>query len=259
MKVVRPGLHEVQKKWLVTCVTLLFIGLVEQQTWLAPLRGQVQIITTPILAGITQRFESLMAPMTFFRNKGTMVRRLAQLEYEHAQALATISDLQREAQETTALRELLAKSSLTTKQIITAARVSYAQPEIAAGTRQGVQEQMLVLVAQTLIGKVQRVDTDRATVRLLSDPREKSIIAVTDSGAQGLIAGDGQAIFLSLVPQDKQVVVGEKVVTIGQEYIPAGVFIGTVAETVGDPAEPTKQLRLEQYVSFFSAPLVTVR
>ena len=82
---------------------------------------------------------------------------------------------------------------------------------------------------------------------------------MTDSGAQGLIAGDGQAIFLSLVPQDKQVVVGEKVVTIGQEYIPAGVFIGTVAETVGDPAEPTKQLRLEQYVSFFSAPLVTVR
>ncbi|NCN82379.1 MAG: rod shape-determining protein MreC [Candidatus Pacebacteria bacterium] len=259
MKVVRPGLYEAQKKWLVVVAMVVFIGVAEMQGWLLPLRGQVSLASAPLFSFLSKQLASTISPFSLIRKRVQLVQRLARLEYDYAAALSKISELEREAQETAALRAILSKSTITTDQIITAARISYAQPEISAGRMQGVQENMLVLAAQTVVGRVRRVESNRATVGLLTDQREKSIIAVTDSGVQGLIVGDGQSVFLGLVPQDKAITPGEKVVTVGQENVPAGLFIGTVVEVIGDPAEPTKQVRLEQYVSFFTAPLVTVR
>lgn len=259
VKVARAGLFESQKRWVLTIVAFLCIGILELQGLLIPLRAQVNLATAPLLSFLSQQVTTAITPFALIQNRGSLLQRLAQLEFDYAASLSKISELERTAQETAALREMLQKSTITADQIITASRVSYAQPEIAAGSKQGVRESMLVLVAGTVVGRVYKAEENRAMVRLLSDPREKSIIAVTDSGVQGLLVGDGNAVFLSLVPQNASIVPGEKVTTVGQESVPAGLFVGTVVEGVGDVAEPTKQVLLEQYVSFFSAPLVTVR
>ncbi len=259
MKVVRVGLYETQKRWALTTIAFLCIGMFESQGLLLPLRAQVNSATAPLLSFLSRQVTTAVTPLSLIQNRASLLQRLAQLEYDYAASLSKISELERTAQETSVLREMLQKSAISTDQIITASRVSYAQPEIAAGSKQGVRESMLVLVAGTVVGRVYKAEENRAMVRLLSDPREKSIIAVTDSGVQGLLVGDGTAVFLSLVPQNASIVPGEKVTTVGQESVPAGLFVGIVVEGVGDVAEPTKQVLLEQYVSFFSAPLVTVR
>ncbi|MDA1079544.1 MAG: rod shape-determining protein MreC [bacterium] len=259
MKVARTGILETQKKWLVIVVTFVCIGSIEFQGVLLPFRDQFQVATAPILAFLSQQVAVVATPVTFIRKRVMLLQRLAQLEHDYAESLAKISELERVAQETVVLREMLQKSSISADQIITAARVSYAQPEIAAGSKQGVQDDMLVLVADTVVGRVQQVEANRSSVRLLTDQREKSIVATTESGVQGLLTGDGDAVMLTLVPQNKAIVPGERVTTVGQENVPAGLFVGTVVEVLGDPAEPTKQVLLEQYVSFFTAPLVTVR
>jgi len=259
VKVSQPGLQLKLKKWLVTFAALLFIGLVDWQGWIRPVRAAVQPLATPVYVRLTQAAKLLELPSSLFRKQLDMSKRLAQLEFEQANALATISALQREAQETVALREVLKDSRLDEQELLTATRISYAHPEIAAGSKQGVQEGMLVLVARTIVGRVRIVEPNHSVIRLLSDPREKSILAVTDGGVQGLIHGDGESVFLGLLPQDSEIQLGEKVTTLGQAGVPAGLFLGTVARIDGDQAEPTKQVLLEQYVSFFSAPIVSVR
>ncbi|HAV11519.1 MAG TPA: rod shape-determining protein MreC [Candidatus Moranbacteria bacterium] len=105
--------------------------------------------------------------------------------------------------------------------------------EINKGSDNGVREGMAVVVSKgILIGKVQQVFSNRSRVMLLSNPKSAVGIAVSQSGAKGIVKGEyGLGIVADSILQTDSVSIGNEVVTTGAgSDVPRGLLVGTVQQ-----------------------------
>ncbi len=103
---------------------------------------------------------------------------------------------------------------------------------IDAGARQGIAEDMAVLDADGLVGRVAKVTADYSTVLLISDPSSGVAASLARNKAPGILRGQGeQDLAFDPVRAGTDVRAGDSLVTQGYEggIFPAGIPIGAVS------------------------------
>lgn len=123
-----------------------------------------------------------------------------------------------------------------------ASRVIY----IDKGTSDGVTDNMAVITADGIIGKVAKAFHSSSQVLLISDQSWGAGGILTQSRLQGIVKGtQSGAIQMTYIMSDEAVKPGEQIVTSGGDHIfPKGLPIGTVKEV-----SPGKDLFLNIRVS----------
>ncbi|MEA2056277.1 MAG: rod shape-determining protein MreC [Patescibacteria group bacterium] len=187
-------------------------------------------------------------------------RRIQDLERKLTEAEANLSELGRLQKENQELRQLIENNDRKLAETkISRPVLSFAQPAIALGSESGLNKGSAVLVAQTLVGTISKVEENLAYVNLLWQSETNPILAKTESGVEGLVVGKSRRVILSQVPLEADIKVGERVVTVGQKGISPDIYIGNIRSVETGPCAAVKQAVIEQYVSFYEAKLVEVR
>lgn len=136
---------------------------------------------------------------------------------------------------------------------------------IAAGSDNGIKIHDAVISGGTLVGKVTNVTPRTAAVTLITD--ETSAVSARDlsSGAIGLLqAGAGDSLVLDRITRDKDVRVGDLVVTAGSRVgrlpslFPNGIPIGYVSSVGQSDTDPFKQIQVESNIDLTDLYAVTV-
>lgn len=113
---------------------------------------------------------------------------------------------------------------------------------INRGERDGVTPGQPVIIGRgILIGKIVRVDEDRATVRLLSDSQSRVAATVSNHDHSiGIVEGGyGISVRMTFIPQHEVVTPGDIIMTSGLETnIPRGLLIGTVEAVEKEAYQP---------------------
>lgn len=209
---------------------------------------------------VNQLTFAIAQPLINLQSLSASQRRIRDLELQYAQSLAQITELEQLRQENQSLRALLGSSTtLQDRGVIASPIIAYGRPLMAAGSQEGIQPGMMVLVADTLIGVVTEVSTTQSQVALLHQETAPQVLAKTEAGVTGIIRGNGQRVIMTEVPIEQTVSVGQRVVTQGQDGIAPNVVIGTVAEVRAEPTSAVQALVIEQIVSFYETSILEVR
>jgi rod shape-determining protein MreC len=112
---------------------------------------------------------------------------------------------------------------------------------INKGEINGIKENMPVVTAKGLIGKVKSISQFTSTVQLLStmDPKYRiSSIIQADKEVYGLVEGyddERELLLIKTIPYDAEIKKGQNVITSGLGGVfPEGLIIGKVVEVVPD-------------------------
>jgi len=108
----------------------------------------------------------------------------------------------------------------------------YKSIQIDRGMNDGLRNDLAVLNADGLIGKITGVTTGEARVLLLTDPACKASALLQDSREPGIVTGtDGAKLQMTYVSRHAKIRAGEPVLSSGLGGIfPKGIFIGTVSK-----------------------------
>lgn len=117
--------------------------------------------------------------------------------------------------------------------------------DLAVGERDGVGIGMPVVVGTSLVGKIGSVTANRSSVILLTDS-DVTISAQTDKETKGLVGGLlGQSIKMDKILQKDLVLLGEMVVTSGEDGLPPNLIIGKVKRVQADDVSVYKKAEIE--------------
>lgn len=257
--IVKKFWHQ-QRTWL---VMLLVAGILLFAQYLG-LADMVKSSLTPVFLPLLKFNLSLSQEVASpFRRVAKMHQsayRVQDLEFKLVQAEAQLGKLHQLEKENQELKEILQNSDRSIEQSLIATPVlTWARPAIAAGEKQGVNQGAPVLAQNTLVGRVSQVEEQYSYVELLKNKSVQPVLAETDTGVQGLVKGDGRRVILTELPTETEVNVGQKVVSLGQEGISPGLYIGEIVSIQSGHSAAVKQAVVEQYVSFYQAVAVEVR
>ncbi|MCA1031916.1 rod shape-determining protein MreC [Bacillus timonensis] len=133
------------------------------------------------------------------------------------------------------------------------------------GKQHGVKENMAVITASGLIGKVKFASQFTSSIQLLSAPDRRNRISAYVQGEKnvfGLIEGydtEKGALLLKRIPFDSNLEVNQKVLTSGLGGIfPEGLLIGDIIEVVPDDYGLTKMAYLKPSADFYEIDHVII-
>lgn len=186
-------------------------------------------------------------------------QRIQDLELRAAEASAALAELETLRAENEELRFLLENTDRSVQRThLTAPIIAFSRPAVGIGSRAGVVEGAMVVSRNTLLGQISNVSEYEARVVLLLEGEASPVLARTESGAEGLVMGDGRRVLFTQVPKDVPLAVGERIVTLGQPQIGQNIPIGRIVKVENDPVQSVQSAIVEQSVSFYEAPLVEV-
>lgn len=123
---------------------------------------------------------------------------------------------------------------------------------IDRGKEDGVTEGLAVVTYQGMVGRVERVYTRYAEVRLLLSPSLALGVLVQRTRDLGVLSGDGKgACMVRYIPRDSQVAEGDLVITSGLgEKIPRGIVIGRISKVWERHGDLFKEVTVEPSCDF---------
>lgn len=116
---------------------------------------------------------------------------------------------------------------------------------IDRGSESGVKLSSAVVTnGNVLVGKIIKVDNNFSIVRLINDTQSK--VAVTILGQNQTVGvlegGFGLSLQIKFIPRNEVVLVGDQVVTSGQESgVPHGLFLGIISAIQNEAYQPFQQ------------------
>jgi len=132
---------------------------------------------------------------------------------------------------------------------------------INKGKNQGIQDNMPVLTeTKVVLGKVSEVYDDFSKVLLISDKSMSFDAQVYDSETKGVIKGEGnQKLMLDLVPQDKELKIGDLIITSSLGGIfPKGLVVGEIQKIEKNDIRPYQVAQIFPYFSLTNLQTVFV-
>ncbi len=116
-----------------------------------------------------------------------------------------------------------------------------------------VEEGMPVIAPGGVVGQVRSVRGDRAEILLVTDPRSAVDVVMEKSRARGVAVGTGEqdryATRLDYVQRSAQIVIGERVLTTGDDgRYPRGLVVGEILEVGGEGTGPFRGARARPLV-----------
>lgn len=133
---------------------------------------------------------------------------------------------------------------------------------IDKGNSQGVEEGMVVITPQGLVGKIVKIQGTSAKVLLITDPRStvNAMIQRSDSRAFGVVSGlpkDG--LLMRYLSPEERIRIQDMVITSGiGGGFPPGVVVGRVTEVRRNDIEMFQEARLQPLVDFSKLERVLV-
>lgn len=132
---------------------------------------------------------------------------------------------------------------------------------IDKGKQDGVEEGMMVISENILVGRVTAVDEFTSQVQKLDDVRTKIPVVVKRPGgvgvqARGLLINQGGSLILDRVLQSEDIQKGDLVVTGGEEGWLGDLVIGQVEEVLPKSAEVYKKAKVTPLVDYQKLRLV---
>jgi rod shape-determining protein MreC len=178
--------------------------------------------------------------------KADLIRELDQLRRDHQELKVQASQYQEIIRENNRLREALGWAKRTGWKL-QAAQVIGRDPanwwrtvHIDLGQRDGIRENLPVLTADGLIGRIFDVGMTRSQVVLLGDPKCRVAALVPEAKDSGIIAAGSPTVWdhnfveLGFLSRTSQLHPGQKVITSGMGGIfPAGIPIGIIVDMHG--------------------------
>lgn len=137
---------------------------------------------------------------------------------------------------------------------------------IDKGSKNGIEENMPVIVKEGLIGKVIKTSNYNSTVKLMttSDANNKiSVkIALEDKFVYGLLSGynkENKTYTVEGISDNSEIKIGSTVTTTGMsDTFPSGIVVGKVKNITTDNFDLAKIIEVESEVNFESIDFVTV-
>ena len=133
---------------------------------------------------------------------------------------------------------------------------------IDRGASDGIKDDMAVVNADGLVGKIIRVDSHQSTVLLLVDPKLGAAATTEGIGRSGVTSGNGEGENLSLeyLGQETDIAPGDGIVTssYNKGTYPPGIPIGTVSSIDGDLRAGELNIEIEPYVDFTNLQVISV-
>lgn len=140
------------------------------------------------------------------------------------------------AEENQALREALdlKNSEKSGSDLVVAPILSLTQRliELPIGIKPEIGQ--VVMGKSSLLGWIGGVNQQRATVSLLKDTTSSRLIGRTQTGASGLVVNRRGNLYLTEVPTQMKVAVGDVVISENQLLTPAGLVVGRVQSVTTD-------------------------
>jgi len=177
----------------------------------------------------------------FVQSRRVLAKQNEELHQENDVLRQEVRALSETGRENIRLRELLNLKEHTAFHTVTARVIGrdssnwWKSIQIDRGSNDGVRENLAVLNADGLIGKIVSVTHGEARVLLLSDPNCKVSALLQDTREPGVASGSDAAFSFSphcvmtYVNRDAKVKTGENVITSGLGGVfPKGIVIGTV-------------------------------
>lgn len=132
--------------------------------------------------------------------------------------------------------------------------------EIDKGSGDGLAKGMPVISGGALVGRVVRVTSTKATIRLLSDPGLSVGVRLSRTGDVGVATGAGNDLDLSLVEPTTEVKAGDAIVTSGlqQSQYPPGIPVGKVRDAQKDDSGLAQSVRARTLVNLRRLSFVRV-
>lgn len=254
----RKSMQFFQEIIVVVAVGIILL-LAERVGWSVGVTTNLQKVLIPVASAITSFVQYIEQPLYSLNSMYASAAELSVIKTKHAQALAELTELDRLKKENQQLRQMIENRHLSlTERIVAAPVVSYAYPAIAAGSAQAIHEGKLIVVADTLIGRVIEVSTEESRIDLLTNKDAQPVLVQTESGLQGLVQGTGRGVALTQLPTDAIIKPGERVSTLGQPGIKSGIFVGVISADQIEATAPIKTVPIDQLVSFYTTSLVEV-
>jgi rod shape-determining protein MreC len=178
--------------------------------------------------------------------------------------LAAGAEAQRVASQLAKLRLLADKGSYTIVpgRVIAVGDVTGTEQtvDIDAGSDNGLSTGQLVINSGGLVGVVQRIGSNTATVRLASDPATTIGARLEGSRALGLITGAGPSgkIIFTLYDPTLPIKPGSRVVTYGSQDYAGGVPVGTITRQVQGSEGLTRRAEVQPFANFGTLDVVGV-
>lgn len=228
--------------YLALAITLLVLD--HRGGWLRQARGQAQLLVQPVwaLAGLPGRVGSGLKDA--FASRSALQADNDRLRNELLLANARLTRLRNAAIDNAQLRDLLGvveRSGLDV-QLVPILDIdlepSRQRLVLAAGSRQGVQRGQAVIDAGGLLGQVIDVTPMHSTVLLLTDPDHAVPVVVARNGVRLIAYGRGDRLELHDVPLNRDVQIGDALVTSGLGgRFPPGFPVATITALRPDESQ----------------------
>ncbi len=230
---------------------------------ISPLQEAVSKFTKPI----GNFFSTLVRLPSIRKDNQDLRARVAELERQAATSTDLTAQLN-EAQALLGLQESLGPDIATTGAQVIANGVSNFEWTITIdkGSSDGIAEEMPVVAAAGLVGRVTRVGPDSALVQLIIDPDSYVAGRLDISRTTGLVGGQAEHdLRMGLVDTETEVQPGEQVVTAGYKIpgiaegvFPPGILIGSVSRVLPNEADLEKYITIRPAVDFSTLDVVLV-
>lgn len=250
--------HHLRRDVLYLASATIIIVLSEWLGLLQPVRAISESMIEPAVVRTAQLQWLVARPITLIGDSWNAASRVQDLEQRYSEALVRINQLQALETENQALRELLAAQPRPEGVYVATPVISYGVPGISVGEKDGIGVGMLVLAQGTLVGRISEISPYQSRVRLVTERGSTPMLARTSAGVEGLIVGDGKRVLLTEVAPDAVVQVGDTVVTVGELGAVANVLVGRIHYSISTQTAPTQTFVIEQSVSLYEVPIVTV-
>lgn len=237
----------------------IVVLLAERVGWSSFLIAHLQKILVPISREVSSFIQFVEQPLFSLNHMYASAEELSEVKIKYAESLALLTELDTLKKENQQLRQMMENRHLSlNERIVAAPVVSYGYPAVAVGTAQSVREGSLILVADTLLGRVIEVGAQESRIELLSSKESQPVLVQTESGLQGLAKGTGRGVVLTQLPPDSVIIPGQRVTTLGQPGIKSGIFVGIISADQVQATAPVKTVPLDQLVSFYATSLVEI-
>ena len=228
--------------YLALAITLLVLD--HRGGWLRQLRVQANLLAQPVwaMAGLPGRIGSSLKDG--LASRGTLLEENRQLRNDLLLANARLTRLRNAAIDNAQLRGLLgvAERGGLDVQLVPILDIdlepSRQRLVLAAGSRQGVVAGQAVIDAGGLLGQVVEVTPMQSTVLLLTDPDHAVPVMIARNGVRLIAYGGGDRLELRDVPLNRDVQVGDTLVTSGLGgRFPPGFPVATITALRPDESQ----------------------
>lgn len=214
--------------FLVVALILVFLNIVNKE-----IRSFFYYISSPFQRVFWHWGEGSSDFFVGFLKRGEIEEEKENLKKENQKLISEIIYLESVKEENKSLREAL-ELDLKKEFDLSIVRIISKEGDtvlIDKGFQSGISEGMTVITSEkVLAGRVSEIYDNFSRVELLSDKDSKFGAQIKGKDITGIARGEGGSLLLDLIPKDKEVLIGDSVVTAGLEKsFPPGLLVGRVS------------------------------